>query len=50
MGLNIIKYLIELEQYYEAQRYLEILENCGGICSSFDDNKKQKGGGCGCGS
>ena len=47
MALNIIKYLIELEQYYEAQRYLEILENCGGICSNLSN---EKGGGCGCSS
>lgn len=32
MALNIIKYLIELGQYYEAQRILENVTQCGNIC------------------
>lgn len=45
MAMNVIKYMIEYEQYYEAQRTLESLTQCGNLCS----NKETKeGGGCGC--
>lgn len=47
MAINVIKYLIELSQYYEAQRILEDVTQCGGICKDVD---KQVTGGnnCGC--
>lgn len=44
MAINVINYLIETFQYYEAQRYLEIIEDCGGVCN----NKRQERLGCGC--
>lgn len=47
MSINVIKYLIELAQYYEAQRILEDITQCGGICK--DSDKVIEGGsGCGC--
>lgn len=48
MAINIIKYLIELKQYYEAQRVLEDITQCGGICKDVMIDKDTIGGGCGC--
>lgn len=47
MAINVIKYLIELGQYFEAQRILESVTQCGGICRDITV-KSNKGGGCGC--
>lgn len=49
MAINVIKYLIELKQYYEAQRVLEDITQCGGICKDvMVDKNTIGGGGCGC--
>lgn len=49
MAINVIKYLIELGQYYEAQRVLEDITQCGGICKDvMVDKNTIGGGGCGC--
>ena len=49
MAINVIKYLIELGQYYEAQRVLEDITQCGGICKDvMIDKNTIGGGGCGC--
>ena len=45
MAINIIKYLIGFGQYYEAQRILESITQCGNICKEQDP---KKGGRCGC--
>lgn len=45
MAINIIKYLIGLNQYYEAQRILESITQCGNICKN---QEAEKGVGCGC--
>lgn len=34
MGINVIKYSLELSQLYEAQRYLEELTRCSVLCDS----------------
>jgi hypothetical protein len=47
MAINIIKYLIEQSQYYEAQRILEEVTQCGSICNNIIVDKNS-GGGCGC--
>lgn len=47
MSINVIKYLIDLAQYYEAQRILENITQCGSICNNIDTTSV-KGGGCGC--
>lgn len=50
MAINVIKYCIELGQYYEAQRYLELINGCGEFCSQYMSANKVKGIGCGCSS
>ena len=34
MGINVIKYSLEVSQYYEAQRILENLIRCGNLCDT----------------
>lgn len=48
MAINVIKYLIELKQFYEAQRVLEDVTQCGGICKKVMLDRNTIGGGCGC--
>lgn len=45
MGINVIKYLIELQQYYEAQRILENITQCNNICKTSNISG---GNDCGC--
>lgn len=45
MTINIIKYYVELGQLMEAQRLLEELIKCGGICNDTSSPSKQS---CGC--
>ena len=43
MALYVMRYLIDLQQYYEAQRIYETISSCGNICTKTTiDN------GCGC--
>ena len=44
-SLNVIEYLTDMCQYREAQRILERITGCNGLCKEH----RQKGGGCGCG-
>lgn len=49
MSVHILKYLIDLGRYFEAQELVEKLHSCTGICKQI--NKKiSNGGGCGCAS
>lgn len=48
MAINVIRYCIDLGQYYEAQRFLEQIQGCGTICRQYDINKLKQAGGCGC--
>lgn len=41
-ALNVIQYLVDFEQYGEAQRILERISGCNGLC------KESEGGDCGC--
>lgn len=41
-ALNVIQYLVDFEQYGEAQRILERISGCNGLC------KESKGRDCGC--
>ena len=34
MTLNIIDYLVQFEQYMEAERIIEEFSSCGGFCNS----------------
>lgn len=48
MSINIIKYLLEKGQYFEAQRILEKITNCGTICRQvLKENKIISDCGCG---
>lgn len=47
MTINIIKYYVELNQLLEAQRLLEEVNFCGGLCNE-QGLSKQQGSGCGC--
>lgn len=44
MSLNVIQYLVEFCQLYEAHRIIEQLTNCNGICK----NEFRTSKGCGC--
>lgn len=48
MSINIIKYLLEKGQYFEAQRILERVTFCGTICKQVLSNNKNISN-CGCG-
>lgn len=50
MALNVIKYLIELQQYFEAQRILENISQCSGLCSTTTLSTNGGGISCGCSS
>lgn len=45
-SLNVIQYLAEMEMFEEAQRLLERITQCNGLC---DQNNSAKVCGCGCG-
>ena len=45
--INVLKYYIQSENFLEAQRVLENVEYCGGICNDRESNNGQKSG-CGC--
>lgn len=45
MTLNVIDYLIERGQFYEAQRILEQINYCGGFCNNVNTNDESV---CGC--
>ena len=49
MTINVIKYLLEKGQHFEAQRILETVLQCNTICND-NSAKKAGGGGCGCNS
>lgn len=48
IGVNSIKYLLELGRYYEAQGILEQLTGCTGLCQEAINNKNYSTYGCGC--
>ena len=47
MAINTIKYLLEKEQFYEAQRILEEITRCGSMCDNLGTIKKSISN-CGC--
>lgn len=44
-AINVISYLAEMEQFEEAERLLERISGCNGLCDTTSSN----GCGCGCG-
>lgn len=45
MTINVLKYYVETNQFFEAQRLLTEINYCGGICN---EPTMQKKSGCGC--
>lgn len=48
MVLNAIKYCIEQQQFFRAQKLLERVETCWGICRDLDNINSTQYKGCGC--
>lgn len=48
MALNAIKYCIEQQQFFRAQKILERVETCWGICRDLDNVNSTQYKGCGC--
>lgn len=46
MAINVIKYMVECSQLYEAERIIELLHSCNGVCG--DKKARSNGNGCGC--
>lgn len=46
MFINTISYLVEFGQFLEAQRLLELIQSCNGICKS--NHRESNSNGCGC--
>lgn len=46
MAINVIKYMVECGQLYEAERIIELLHSCNGVCS--DKKVISNDRGCGC--
>lgn len=44
-AINVIQYMAEMDQMYEAQRLLEEITSCNGLCPSSQGDSN----GCGCG-
>lgn len=47
MGINVVKYMTQFTMLPEAQRIIELLESCNGICSGNTSAVKSSSG-CGC--
>lgn len=46
MGINTIKYMVECNQLYEAERIIELLHSCNGVCNDKKSNNQYHGCGC----
>lgn len=46
MAINTIEYMVDCNQLYEAERIIELLHSCNGVCS--DKKVGSNGEGCGC--
>lgn len=46
MAMNVIKYMVECSQLYEAERIIELLHSCNGVCSNKKVENNVKGCGC----
>lgn len=46
MAINVIKYMVQFEQLAEAERIIERISNCNGLCKS--EFKRMPSHGCGC--
>lgn len=48
MSLNVIRYLVEMNRLQEAQRIIEQIGGCNGLCKGWYEHSETKPG-CGCG-
>ena len=48
MAINAIKYCIEQQQFFRAQKILEQIETCWGICKDTNNINSTQYKGCGC--
>ena len=46
MAINVVKYLTQCEQLSEAERVIETIQGCNGLCVST--NLTNSTNGCGC--
>ena len=47
MALNVIRYCLDLGQYYEALRFLKQIQGCGNVCPQYTETTVNHTG-CGC--
>ena len=47
-ALNVIRYMVEVDQYEEAERLLERIVGCNGLCDNHLCNNSHNNSGCGC--
>lgn len=47
MAIHVIEYLVEFSQFAEAQRLLERISSCNGLCANIPNTKLKHGCGCG---
>lgn len=48
MAINIITYMVEFGQLAEAERIIEQINGCNGLCKTHDYGSVSSGSGCGC--
>lgn len=46
MAINVIKYLVKCGQLFEAQRIIEVMDGCNGLCPADDETSTTSGCGC----
>lgn len=46
MAINVIKYIVECNQLYEAERIIELLYSCNGVCGGIKTSINSDGCGC----
>ena len=47
-ALNVIKYMVEIDQYEEAERLLERILGCNGLCKNHECLESHNNSNCGC--
>ena len=47
-ALNVIRYMVEIDQYEEAERLLEEILGCNGLCKNYECLESHNNSNCGC--
>ena len=47
-ALNVIRYMVEVDQYEEAERLLERILGCNGLCKNYECLESHNNSNCGC--